>query len=170
MNKFDLNNRVAVVTGGAQGFGFAITERFIQSGAKVIIWDIDKEAAEIALKKINSERCFYQIVDVKNFEGIIKNLNDIENNPIILYMKGTKERPMCGFSARVVNTLNSHSVVFQDINVLEDPEIRVRLSEYSNWPTIPQLFVNGELIGGCDIVMEMESKGELRDVLKKTEA
>jgi len=55
MNKFDLNNRVAVVTGGAQGFGFAITERFIQSGAKVIIWDIDKEAAEIALKKINSE-------------------------------------------------------------------------------------------------------------------
>ena len=99
-----------------------------------------------------------------------KIINDIENNSIILYMKGTQERPMCGFSARVVNTLNSHSVVFQDVNVLEDPEIRVRLSEYSNWPTIPQLFVNGELIGGCDIVMEMESKGELQDVLKKTEA
>ena len=99
-----------------------------------------------------------------------KIINDIENNPIILYMKGTQERPMCGFSSKVVNTLNSHSVDFQDVNVLEDPEIRVRLSEYSNWPTIPQLFVNGELIGGCDIVMEMESKGELRDVLKKTEA
>ena len=99
-----------------------------------------------------------------------KIINDIENNQIILYMKGTQERPMCGFSARVVNILNSHSVVFQDVNVLEDPEIRVRLSEYSNWPTIPQLFVNGELIGGCDIVMEMESKGELKDVLKKTEA
>jgi len=99
-----------------------------------------------------------------------KIINDIENNSIILYMKGTQERPMCGFSAKVVNTLNSHSVVFQDVNVLEDPEIRVRLSEYSNWPTIPQLFVNGELIGGCDIVMEMESKGELKDVLKKTEA
>ena len=99
-----------------------------------------------------------------------KIINDIENNSIILYMKGTQEQPMCGFSARVVNTLNSHSVVFQDVNVLEDPEIRVRLSEYSNWPTIPQLFVNGELIGGCDIVMEMESKGELKDVLKKTEA
>ena len=99
-----------------------------------------------------------------------KIINDIENNSIILYMKGTQTRPMCGFSARVVNTLNSHSVVFQDVNVLEDPEIRVRLSEYSNWPTIPQLFVNGELIGGCDIVMEMESKGELKDVLKKTEA
>ena len=99
-----------------------------------------------------------------------KIINDIENNSIILYMKGTQERPMCGFSAKVVNILNNHSVVFQDINVLEDPEIRVRLSEYSNWPTIPQLFVNGELIGGCDIVMEMESKGELKDVLKKTEA
>ena len=96
-----------------------------------------------------------------------KIINDIENNPIILYMKGTQERQMCGFSAKVVNTLNSHSVVFQDVNILEDPEIRVRLSEYSNWPTIPQLFVNGELVGGCDIVMEMESKGELKDILKK---
>ena len=91
--------------------------------------------------------------------------NDIKNTPIILYMKGTKERPMCGFSARVVNTLNSHSVVFQDVNILEDPDIRVQLSEYSNWPTIPQLFVKGELIGGCDIVMEMDSKGELKDIL-----
>jgi monothiol glutaredoxin len=96
-----------------------------------------------------------------------KIINDIENNSIILYMKGTQERPMCGFSAKVVNTLNSHSVVFQDVNILEDPEIRVRLSEHSNWPTIPQLFVNGELVGGCDIVMEMESKGELKDILKK---
>ena len=92
-------------------------------------------------------------------------VNDIENTPIMLYMKGTKEQPMCGFSARVVNILNSHSVVFQDVNILEDPEIRQRLSEYSNWPTIPQLFVKGELIGGCDIVMELEGKGELGSVL-----
>ena len=97
-------------------------------------------------------------------------INDIENTPIILYMKGTKERPMCGFSAKVVNTLNSHSVVFQDVNIFEDPEIRVKLSEYSNWPTIPQLFVNGELIGGCDIVMEMDSKGKLKDILQKSGA
>ena len=94
-------------------------------------------------------------------------VNDIENTPFMLYMKGTKEQHMCGFSARVVNILNSHSVVFQDVNILEDPEIRQRLSEYSNWPTIPQLFVKGELIGGCDIVMEMDSKGELGDVLQK---
>ncbi len=99
-----------------------------------------------------------------------KIINDIKNTPIILYMKGTKQKPMCGFSARVVNILNQHSVVFQDINILEDPDIRVRLSEYSKWPTIPQLFVKGELIGGSDIVMEMDSKGELRDILKKTEA
>ena len=93
-------------------------------------------------------------------------VNDIENTSIMLYMKGTKEQPMCGFSAKVVNILNSHSVVFQDINILEDPEIRMRLSEYSNWPTIPQLFVKGELIGGCDIVMELEGKGELGSVLE----
>jgi len=99
-----------------------------------------------------------------------KIINDIENNSIILYMKGTKPMPMCGFSSTVVNILNMHSVEYKDINVLENPEIRVQLSAFSNWPTIPQLFVNGELIGGCDIVMEMESKGELKDVLKKTEA
>ncbi len=80
MINFNLSNRVAIVTGGAQGFGLAITERFIKSGAKVIIWDIDKEAAETAIKKINSKNCIYQIVDVTNFEEIKKNLNDIESN------------------------------------------------------------------------------------------
>ena len=94
-----------------------------------------------------------------------KIIHDIQNTPIILYMKGTKESPMCGFSSRVVNILDQHSVIYQDINILEDSEIRVNLSEYSNWPTIPQLFVNGELIGGCDIVMEMESNGSLDNIL-----
>ena len=94
-----------------------------------------------------------------------KIIQDIGNTPIILYMKGTKEMPACGFSSKVVNVLNSHSVMYQDVNVLEVPEIRVRLSEHSNWPTIPQLFVKGELIGECDIVMEMESNGKLKDML-----
>ena len=80
MINFNLSNRVAIATGGAQGFGLAITERFIKSGAKVIIWDIDKEKAEIALKKINSKNCFYEIVDVTNFDEIKKILNDIESN------------------------------------------------------------------------------------------
>ena len=94
-------------------------------------------------------------------------IHDIENTPIILYMKGTKGKPMCGFSDRVVNILNQHSVVYQDVNILGNPQIRVNLSEHSNWPTIPQLFIKGELIGGCDIVMEMEDKGKLGDVLAK---
>ena len=79
MNNFDLSNRTAVITGGAQGFGLAITERFIMSGAKVIIWDIDKEQSEAAIKKINSEKCTYQNVDVKKFEEINENLKNIIN-------------------------------------------------------------------------------------------
>ena len=94
-------------------------------------------------------------------------INDIKNNPVILYMKGTQDMPMCGFSNTVVQVLSQYGVEFKDVNVLENSEIRVKLSEYSNWPTIPQLFINGELIGGCDIVMEMDTKGELKDILKK---
>ncbi len=90
--------------------------------------------------------------------------NDIKSNPIILYMKGTKQMPMCGFSSTVVNILNMHGVDYKDVNILEDPEIRVRLSEFSNWPTIPQLFVNGELIGGCDIAIELHNNGELEKI------
>ena len=80
MIKYDLNNRVAVVTGGAQGFGLAITERFIEAGAKVIIWDIEEKAAKNAIEKINSENVSYQIVDVTNFETVNKNLSDVEKN------------------------------------------------------------------------------------------
>ena len=70
-------------------------------------------------------------------------INDIKNNPVILYMKGTQDMPMCGFSNSVVQVLSQHGVEFKDVNVLENPEIRVKLSEYSNWPTIPQLFKIG---------------------------
>ena len=78
MIKFDLNNRVAVVTGGAQGFGLAITERFIEAGAKVVIWDIDESAAKEAIDKVKSENLSHQIVDVTNFEIVNKNLEEIE--------------------------------------------------------------------------------------------
>ena len=94
-------------------------------------------------------------------------INDIKNNPVILYMKGTQDMPMYGFSNSVVQVLSQYDVEFKDVNVLENSEIRVMLSEYSNWPTIPQLFINGELIGVCDIVMKMDTKGELKDILKK---
>tara|TARA_Y100001970_G_scaffold267652_1_gene357917 strand:+ start:89 stop:400 length:312 start_codon:yes stop_codon:yes gene_type:complete len=98
-----------------------------------------------------------------NLEDQIK--SDIKNNPIILFLKGTKSMPMCGFSATVVNILNTYEIEYKDVNVLEDPNIRVKLSEYSNWPTIPQLFVNGELIGGCDITVELFQNGELKKIL-----
>jgi len=94
--------------------------------------------------------------------------NDIENNSIMLYMKGTREMPMCGFSATVVKILNSHEVNYKIVNVLEDPQIRIELSKFSNWPTIPQLFINGELIGGCDIALELHNNGQLSEVLNKT--
>ncbi len=93
--------------------------------------------------------------------------HDIETNPIILYMKGTKDMPMCGFSNSVVQVLNHYGVDFKDVNVLEDPMIRVKLSEHSNWPTIPQLFIKSELIGGADITMELHQNGQLLDILDK---
>ena len=93
--------------------------------------------------------------------------NDIENNPVILYMKGTKEMPMCGFSSTVVKVLNMHNVNYKDIIVLEDPNIRVELSKHSNWPTIPQLFVNGTFVGGCDIAVELHNNGELEKIFSK---
>ncbi len=77
MNKYNLNGRTAIVTGGAQGFGFAITKRFIESGAEVIIWDIDQKAIDEALKKLSSDKCNYQLVDVTNFDEVIKNINSI---------------------------------------------------------------------------------------------
>ena len=95
---------------------------------------------------------------------------EIETNPIILYMKGTKGAPMCGFSNAVVQVLAEYGVDYQDVDILVDPEIRVRLSEYSNWPTVPQLFVDGELIGGADIVVELHKKGELLSILEKAVA
>ena len=94
-------------------------------------------------------------------------VKEINNNKIILYMKGTKEMPMCGFSSTVVKILNLYSIEYKTVNVLEDPNIRIKLSEISNWPTIPQLFVNSELVGGCDIVLEMHNKGDLEAIFKK---
>jgi len=94
-----------------------------------------------------------------------KIVNSINSNNIILFMKGTKEMPMCGFSATVVKVLSMYNIDYKDINVLEDPNIRIKLSEHSNWPTIPQLFVKGELIGGCDIVVELHNSNELEKIL-----
>jgi monothiol glutaredoxin len=94
----------------------------------------------------------------------------ISDNPVLLFMKGTPEQPACGFSARTVAVLQSLGRPFAAVNVLPDPRIRQELSALSNWPTIPQLFVDGELVGGCDIVMEMYQSGELQQVLGADES
>ena len=90
---------------------------------------------------------------------------DITENPVMLYMKGTAMFPQCGFSARVVQILTHLGVPFQTANVLEDAELRDGVKQFSNWPTIPQLYVKGEFVGGCDIVTEMFQLGELASLL-----
>ena len=85
----------------------------------------------------------------------------VKGNDVVLYMKGTKEMPSCGFSSRVAGVLNYMGVDFADVNVLADDEIRSGIKDYSDWPTIPQLYVKGEFVGGCDIITEMTLSGEL---------
>ena len=92
--------------------------------------------------------------------------DQISQNSVVLYMKGTPQFPMCGFSATVVQVLRAAGVEqFHSVNVLEDPAIREGIKQFANWPTIPQLYVNGEFIGGCDILREMFQSGELQQVL-----
>lgn len=86
---------------------------------------------------------------------------DIEANDVVLFMKGTKEMPQCGFSSRVAGVLNYLGVTYKDVNVLADADIRQGIKDFSDWPTIPQLYVKGEFVGGCDIVTEMTLSGEL---------
>jgi len=90
---------------------------------------------------------------------------DIADNTVVLFMKGTPVFPQCGFSARVVQILTQMGVKFKGIDVLADPAIRQGVKEFSNWPTIPQLYVKGEFVGGCDIISEMYENGELKQVL-----
>ena len=89
----------------------------------------------------------------------------VGSQPVMLFMKGTPDFPQCGFSARTSQVLKSLGVEFGHLNVLADPEIRANLPKYSNWPTFPQLFVKGELVGGCDITVEMFESGELKKLL-----
>ena len=90
----------------------------------------------------------------------------IDSNDVCLFMKGVPESPQCGFSMAVSNILKHLNVDFKGINVLEDENLRQEIKDYSDWPTIPQLYVKGEFVGGCDIVKEMFEKGELKDLLK----
>lgn len=94
--------------------------------------------------------------------------SQLSSSPVVLYMKGTPDFPQCGFSAAAVRALNAAGAQFAHVNIFEDPEVREALKQYSNWPTYPQLYVNGELIGGSDIILEMHASGELQKVLLET--
>ena len=93
----------------------------------------------------------------------------VENNDVVLFMKGTKETPQCGFSNAVVNTLSFMNVDFKDVNVLEDDSLREGIKSFTDWPTIPQLYVKGEFVGGCDIITEMTMSGELDTMFDENE-
>lgn len=98
------------------------------------------------------------------FDRIRKEIND---NDVVLYMKGTAAFPQCGFSAAVVQILSQMGVPFKDVNVLDDNTIRQGIKDFTNWPTIPQLYVKGEFVGGCDIIREMFESGELQELLQQ---
>lgn len=91
---------------------------------------------------------------------------DVQGNKVIIFMKGTPDFPQCGFSAATVEVLKDLGVPFESRNVLEDPDLRQAIKEFSNWPTIPQVYINGKFIGGADIVTEMHSRGELAPLVK----
>jgi monothiol glutaredoxin len=100
-------------------------------------------------------------------DDVKKRIEDtIGPSKVVLFMKGTKNFPQCGFSARVVQALKNVGEPFTDVNVLADPEVREGIKEFSSWPTIPQLYVGGKFVGGCDIVTELEQNGELTTLIK----
>ena len=101
---------------------------------------------------------------------VINNIkNEISENDVVLYMKGTSSMPQCGFSSRVAGVLNYLEVVYKDVNVLENESLREGIKSFSEWPTIPQLYIKGEFVGGCDIITEMAMSGELDELLEKNE-
>ena len=92
--------------------------------------------------------------------------NDVTNNDVVLYMKGTKDFPMCGFSARAASVLKAAKVDFADFNILEDNDLRLGLKAFSEWPTFPQCYIKGQFVGGSDILLEMYENGELQEMVK----
>lgn len=98
---------------------------------------------------------------------LVRIKEQVENNPVVIYMKGSPQFPMCGFSSRAVQAIQACGVEFAYVNVLEDPDIFENLHRYADWPTFPQVYVGGELVGGCDITLEMFERGELKTLLEE---
>jgi monothiol glutaredoxin len=114
------------------------------------------------------ERCAWVTIKRRSAMGIEQFIDgEVKGNDVVLFMKGTPQFPMCGFSGQVVQILDYLGVSYKGLNVLENEELRNGIKAYSNWPTIPQLYVKGEFVGGCDIIREMFQSGELKGVLKE---
>lgn len=90
----------------------------------------------------------------------------VKNNKVLIYMKGNRAFPMCGFSAATIQIFDSFGIPYETVDVLQDPSIRDGIKRYSNWPTVPQVYLNGEFVGGCDIIQEMHSRGELEPLVR----
>lgn len=128
--------------------------------------DIEIRAVEPTLSQFCSH--YIQVSAKVDINERIK--EQLDSNPVLVYMKGTPDFPQCGFSGQTVAALKAIGRPFSYVNIFDDPEIREGLKTYSNWPTFPQLYVDGELVGGCDIVIEMYESGELKKLLTETGA
>ncbi len=106
------------------------------------------------------------VMQAKVMDVIERIKGTLDSHPVVLFMKGTPQFPMCGFSSRTSQALKAVGANFHSVNVLEDPEVRANLPRYSNWPTFPQLFIHGELIGGCDIALDLYESGELERLVQ----
>jgi monothiol glutaredoxin len=133
---------------------------------EIAAWGSMSAEAQWALVGVLEERRKIVAEDVVN-----RIKTHIGTNPAVLFMKGTPDFPQCGFSAQAVAALRSSGASeFHSVNIFEDPELREALKKFSNWPTYPQLYVNGELVGGCDIVLDMHRSGELKKILAEAGA
>ena len=128
--------------------------------------DIEIQAVELIL----SQFCSHYIQGSAKVDINERIKEQLDSNPVLVYMKGTPDFPQCGFSGQTVAALKAIGRPFSYVNIFDDPEVREGLKTYSNWPTFPQLYVDGELVGGCDIVIEMYESGELKKLLTETGA
>src|SRR5499427_1515348 len=113
----------------------------------------------------------YEVVEMAVEMDVVERIKaELSGNPVVLFMKGTPDFPQCGFSAQTVAALRAVGAEFKYVNIFEEPELREALKRYSNWPTYPQLYIKGELVGGCDIAIEMYQNGELRKLLTEVGA
>jgi monothiol glutaredoxin len=131
---------------------------------------MDVDECDGAVAAARSARRATQTYEVIEMDVVERIKSELSSSPVVLFMKGTPDFPQCGFSAQTVAALRAVGAEFKHVNIFEEPELRDALKRYSNWPTYPQLYIKGELVGGCDIALEMYRNGELRKLLTEVGA